>query len=186
MKTRAITLTAVFTALTVVFAQISIPLPFTPIPLSLCMAGSYLAGVLLPMRYALYSQIIYILLGIIGLPVFSGFSGGIGHIAGPTGGYIAAYPLMVILASFVSSRFSKRTPFAFGLGMGCALIVCYLFGSVWYSIVGHISLGQAFLGAVIPFIPMDLVKIVLFSLLAAALDKALKKAGISFSSVTVS
>ena len=177
MKTRSLALTAIFAAITVVFAQISIPLPFTPIPLSLSVAGSYLAGAILPVRYAVYSQLIYILLGIVGLPVFSGFSGGIGHIAWPTGGYIAAYPLMALLVSLVSSRFQKKTPAAFGLGMLAALAVCYLFGSVWYSVVGNITLAQAFLGAVIPFIPMDLVKIVLLSVFAAALHKALKKAG---------
>ena len=177
MKTRSLALSAIFAAITVVFAQISIPLPFTPIPLSLSVAGSYLAGSILPARYAVYSQLIYILLGIIGLPVFGGFSGGIGHIAGPTGGYIAAYPLMALLVSLVSSRFQKKTPVAFGLGMLAALAVCYLFGSVWYSVVGNITLAQAFLGAVIPFIPMDLVKIVLLSVFAAALHKALKKAG---------
>ena len=178
MKTRSLALTAIFAAITVVFAQISIPLPFTPIPLSLCVAGSYLAGSILPTRYAVYSQLIYILLGIIGLPVFGGFSGGIGHIAGPTGGYIAAYPLMALLVSLVSSRFQKKTPAAFGLGMLAALAVCYLFGSVWYlylySAGGASADMLTVLGwCVFPFIIPDAVKIALALMLSKRLSGVL-------------
>lgn len=179
MKTKLLVMTAVFTALTIVFAQLCIPIPFAPIPFTLSMLGCYLAGSVLPAKYAVYSQIIYILLGICGLPVFGGFSGGIGHILGPTGGYIAAYPFMAFLVSFISSRFSKKTPLAFGLGMLAALSLCYLFGSIWYSVVGNITLVHAFAVAVVPFIAMDIIKIVIFSVFATVLERTLKKAGLS-------
>ena len=89
LSIRDLCLIAIFASLAAVTAQISIPIPFSPIPLSCGMIGVYTAGIMLAPRSAFFSQICYLLMGAVGLPVFSGFRGGIAVLFGPTGGYLA-------------------------------------------------------------------------------------------------
>lgn len=176
MKTKNLTLTAIFTALTIVLSQIAIPMPGSVAPLSLSLGAIYLAGAVLPKKYALYSQLLYLLMGVIGLPVFANFTSGVGRILGPTGGYLLAYPLMAFLTALVVELFGKKTLVSYVLGMLASLVVCYLFGSLWYVAVGHVSWAQSLLLTAVPFIATDLLKIAVFALLAAALNRALVKA----------
>ena len=176
MKTKNLTLTAIFTALTIVLAQIAIPMPGSVAPFSLSVGAIYLTGAVLPKKYALYSQLIYLLMGIFGLPVFANFTSGIGRIAGPTGGYLLAYPLMAFLTALVVELFGKKSLLSYAAGMVAALAVCYLFGSLWYVAVGHVGWMESILLTVVPFVAMDLLKIAVFALLAAALNRALGKA----------
>ena len=101
MKTKQLTMTAMFTALTILFAQIILPLSFTPVPLSLSLLPVYLSGAILPKRYAVYSQLVYLLTGVAGLPIFAGFKGGPGVLFGPTGGFLIAYPIMAFLTAWI-------------------------------------------------------------------------------------
>lgn len=176
MKTKDLTLTAIFAALTAVFAQLIIPLPFTPVPFSMGVFAVYLTGVILPKSYALYAQLVYILLGVIGLPVFGGFSGGIGVIAGATGGYIITYPLMAFLVALIPQLFGKKNIATLAVGMVCALAVCYIGGSLWYCAVAKISWAKSIAYTVLPFLPFDLVKIAICAPFGFALNKALGKA----------
>lgn len=102
-RTRLLILSGVFAAVTAVCSWISIPLPFTPVPINLALLGVYLSGGLLGGHYGFYSQLIYVLLGAIGVPVFAGFSGGFGIISGPTGGYIIGYVFAAIVVGLVVS-----------------------------------------------------------------------------------
>ena len=97
-QTKAMTLCALFAALTAVCAQISIPLP-GGVPLSLSVAAVYLTGLLLAPGWAAASQVVYLLLGAFGMPVYAGFSSGMGVLFGPTGGYLFVYPLMALAVS---------------------------------------------------------------------------------------
>lgn len=178
MKTKTLTATAVFAALTAVFAQIIIPLPFTPVPFSMGIFAVYLTGAILPKKTAVYAQVVYLLLGAFGLPVFGGFRGGFGALIGPTGGYLIVYPLMAFLVAWIVGRFGKKSFASLAVGMLTALAVCYLGGSLWFCVVGHVDWAKSVMLTVLPFIPMDLVKIVICSLLGVALDKALSKAGL--------
>ena len=102
MKNRSsvkIVLCGIFAAFTAICAMISIP--FGPVPMNLVHIAIFISAWILGPVWAAASQIIYIVLGIIGLPVFSNFSAGVGHILGPTGGYILAYPLVAYLAGIV-------------------------------------------------------------------------------------
>ena len=85
------TLTALLAAVTAACSWISVPLPFTPVPINLATLAVFLAGGLLGAKYGSISIITYVLLGAIGVPVFNSFTGGIGIITGPTGGYIIGY-----------------------------------------------------------------------------------------------
>ena len=97
LTTREIILCGLFAALVSIFAQISIPLPFTTVPLTLQIFGIAITGLILGSKCAFISTLIYLILGGIGVPVFAQFSAGIGVLFGPTGGYLLAYPLMAFI-----------------------------------------------------------------------------------------
>ncbi len=176
MKTKNLALAAVFTALTAVFAQIMIPLPFTPVPFSMSVFAVYLTGALLPAGWAAGAQAAYLLLGAAGLPVFGGFSGGLGVLAGPTGGYLLVYPLMAAAVAAAAHAPRRRTVPVLAAGMLCALAVCYLGGSLWYCASAGVDWKKSAALTVLPFVPFDLLKIALCAPFAAALGRALEKA----------
>ena len=175
MKTRDLILTAFFAALTVLFSALSIPTPVSPVPFSLSLVAIFLAGALLKKNQAALAQIVYILLGVIGLPVFSKFSGGLGVIAGPTGGYIIAYPVMAYLIAWMIEKINKRNFAVYLLSMLCALIVCYTLGTLWLALEAQLPAAAAISAGVIPFIVPDIIKAILSSVLAVILYKALSK-----------
>ena len=102
MRAAVMARVALMAALTAVGAQISIPLPFTPVPFTLQVPMVVLSGLLLGVRYGALSQVVYLLLGAIGLPVFAKFSAGLGIILGPTGGYLVSYPFAAAVAGLAA------------------------------------------------------------------------------------
>ena len=105
-RTRQITLIGLMTAITCILAPLSIPIG--PVPISLTNFAIYLSLYLLDWKKGTISYILYLLLGLVGLPVFSGFTGGIGKLAGPTGGYIIGFIPMAIIAGIVIDKLSQR------------------------------------------------------------------------------
>jgi biotin transport system substrate-specific component len=167
-------LAAFFAALTGIMTQLQIPLPYVPINLALF--SVYLAGALLGPKYGTLSLAAYILMGAVGAPVFSGFSGGVQKLAGPTGGYIVGY----VACAFVVGALSRRRGFGFfrlALSMLAGLLVCYALGTAWFmAFTGNglwVSLGYC----VFPFLPGDAVKIVLAALAAGRLRAPLAASG---------
>lgn len=172
-RLNSLTRIALMAALTVICAQLIIPLPFTPIPFSLSIVAVLLCGTLLDKRSALIAQLVYLLLGLVGLPVFSGFSGGIGKILGPTGGYIISYLFVAYLTALLLEIWGRRDLLTLSVSMGAGLAVCYLFGSAWLAYMSNISFVAALGAGVLPFVVFDLVKIFLAALLTIALQKPL-------------
>ena len=86
LTAKDLTIIGIFTAVTIVLAQIAIPLPFTPMPISFGLVAVYITGILLSPNQAILTQVIYLLLGAVGVPVFGNFRGGLGALFGPTGG----------------------------------------------------------------------------------------------------
>lgn len=183
-RTAQITITALFAALTAVFSQISFPVPFTPIVFTMGVMAVYLTAALLPKWYALLAQIVYLLLGAIGLPVYSGFHGGIGTLLGPTGGYLMAYPIMALLGAWLRELLEK-TPLPrliqYLIALLATLIPCYLLGSLWYMQVGQVGWMASLSLTALPFIPMDAVKVVFSALLAVPVHAAVRKSGFAAS-----
>ena len=142
-----------------VCSWITIPLPFTPIPINLGTFATFMAGGLLGKRYGAYSIISYVLLGAIGLPVFAGFGAGLGTLAGPTGGFIIGF----ILCAFISGFAATRPPRAFRilLCLTLGLIACYACGIVWFMISTGASLKASLLSCVVTFLFGDALKILL-------------------------
>lgn len=176
MKTKKIVVTAVFAALTAVFAQLAVPLPFSPVPVSLSLFAVFLCGAVLPMREALLSQLVYVLLGTVGVPVFAGFSGGLMR---PTWGYLLAYPLIALLTA-CGVRLAHGKSRAVWVALTAAfmllsLAVCYTLGCLWFAFYTRQTVAAAFALTVTPFVPFDLMKAVAAAAISIPLNKALQK-----------
>ncbi len=130
-------------AVTAVAAQIAIPVP--PVPFTLQVLAVILSGLLLGPRYGALAQAVYVLVGSVGVPVFSEFSGGLGVIVGPTGGYLASYPIAAAVAGLaapVIASASRRRALFFGFLWGCAgLVVIYALGATWLAAVTDLPVG---------------------------------------------
>ena len=168
-KTRRLVFYAMFTALTVVCAQIAIPLP-GDVPLSLATFAVFLSGALLGRFGGAVSMTVYLLLGAVGVPVFAGFRGGFDRVVGPTGGYIIGYIFMALVIGIIVSAFGTRF-FVCIAAMLAGTTVLYAFGTAWYMISTGTAFWPAMMGCVLPFLPGDAVKILLASFCAVRLHK---------------
>lgn len=170
-KLRGLTAAAMLTAITAVTAQIMIPLPFTPIFFSLALLAVFLSGGVLPPRWAAAAQLCYLALGCFGVPVFGGFKGGPGVLLGPTGGYLAAYPIMALLIALLLRGRKRTLPRCMG-AMILAMVVCYLLGTAWFCVQSGAGVAAALSACVFPFILPDLFKALAASFCVLALSRA--------------
>lgn len=157
MKTKKLVYCALFAAVIGIMSLISIPVQ--PIPLNMGMLGVLLAGGMLGKKYGTLSVIVYILLGLVGVPVFAGFRGGLGVLAGPTGGYIVGYVIIAFITGAICEKTRKMrytVPF-----MALSVILCYGLGTVWYCHILQSDFVSAVTLCVLPFIPADIVKVIL-------------------------
>lgn len=171
-NTKNLVLTGLMAALICILGPFSIPLPVSPVPLSLTTLAIYFAVYVLGLKRGTLSCIIYVLLGLVGLPVFSGFSGGPGKLFGPTGGYIIGYIFMVLICGLFIDKWPGKWYLCL-CGMLLGTAVCYVFGSAWLAFQNSLSLPAALMLGAVPFIPGDLLKIGLALILGIALRKAL-------------
>ena len=166
---------AVMAALMCILGPFSVPIG--PVPISVTNLVIYVTVMILSTKLSLTSYIIYLLLGIVGLPVFSGFQGGLSKIAGPTGGYLIGFILMIVICGIFVKKFREK-PVFIGIGMFIATLVAYAFGTVWFVIMMQCSLLYALTVCVFPFIPFDIAKIVIAIIVGSAIYRAMKKAGL--------
>ncbi|MDR0879203.1 MAG: biotin transporter BioY [Clostridioides sp.] len=169
INTRDLTICAIFASLTAILSQISIPLPFTVVPLTMQIFAVGLAGIMLGGRRAFISLLLYVFIGAIGLPVFAGMKGGIGTVLGPTGGFILGFPLMALIVGYFSDKFSSNKMNAIGLLLG--LLLDYGLGVAVFMFVTDMNIIQSLTACVIPFVPLDLVKIAMVSVIGAAVER---------------
>jgi len=168
LRAKSILLSLGFVILLGFLSQIRIPLPFTPVPLTLQTFGLLLIAYYLPLRLALGSVLFYLLLGVMGFPLFSGGKGGLLILSGPTGGYLIGFFFMVYLICFAKEKGLLADPISSFFVAFVGHIVVYLFGSIWF-LAGYTKFGlvndikELLTLTVIPFIPSDIMKCVLFS-----------------------
>lgn len=174
MPVRRMTLTALMTALLCVTAPIT--LPIGPIPLSLTSAVLALSALLLGTDAALCCGL-YLLMGLIGLPVFSGFTGGIGVLTGATGGFILAYLPVTALEGVLLRRTHRLTAQAAVLLTGTALL--HAAGGAWYAAWAGVSAKAALTVCVLPFLPGDVLKLAAVLSVGRALQGRLRAAGLN-------
>jgi biotin transport system substrate-specific component len=152
-------------ALIAICAHIALPLPWTPVPLTLQTFAVLLLGLLLGPAAGAAAAALYLLEGAVGLPVFSPAGPlGIAHLIGPTGGYLLAYPAAAWLTGWLGTRtwFSRQLAAAI-LGS----VVILLVGGLWLSVLTHASLRITLFQAVVPFLPGDALKCVAAAAIAA-------------------
>ncbi len=165
---------AVFAALLCVLAPLSIPIG--PVPISLTILVIYLAVVVIGTKYSLISYIVYLLLGLCGLPVFSGFSGGVAKLAGPTGGYLIGFILMILVGGTLYQKTTKV--WLGGIYLFIGVLIDYVFGTIWFILMMDTTLSYALSVCVLPFLPVDIIKIVLAIALGTIVKNALVKANL--------
>lgn len=153
------TYVALMTAILCILGPIAIPIPFSPVPISLATFGLYLIAYIMPWKKAVLSCILYLIIGLAGMPVLSGFSGGFGKVFGPTGGYILAYIPLVLIVNIFIHRFQSRTSHIFGFIL--STIVLYGVGSLWLVYTANITLKTALFIGTLPYVPGDVIKIFL-------------------------
>lgn len=174
-KTLDMVYIAMFTVLIAICSWISIP---TTVPFTLQTFGVFVTVGVLGGKRGSLSVLIYLLLGAIGIPVFAGFTGGMGIVLGSTGGYIIGFLLSTLLMWGMEKLLGKKT-WVLALSMVLGLLVCYIFGTIWFMLVytretGAIGLWTALGWCVFPFVIPDLVKIVLALLICTRLAKVIK------------
>ena len=153
------------TVLTVVAAQVSIPLPFTPVPFTLQPMVVLLGGAALGSRLGMTAQALYILLGLAGLPVFAAspvLPQGFARLLGPTGGYLMSYSIAAFAAGYLAERGFDRRYLTSVIAMGAGLAIIFACGVAWMAFgAPHVGLSTAVRAGLVPFIPADIVKVFL-------------------------
>lgn len=172
-STRLLVRIALVTAITCILAPLSIPLPFSPVPLSLTNLVLYISIFVLGWKSATVSYLVYLLLGTVGLPVFSGFAGGLGKLAGPTGGYLVGMIFLTILSGWIAERFSKKPALIF-IGMLLGSAVNYLFGTTWLCMQLHLSFAEGLMIGVVPYLFFDIAKMLIALFVGLTIQKRLK------------
>lgn len=174
VSTKNLTTIALITALICIVSPFSIPIG--PIPVSLSSFIIMLAFAVFKLKKSLIAVCLYILIGAVGVPVFSGFGAGVGKIAGPSGGFILGYILMILamgLVTFLTKKITgKRYPLLISLIFGT--IVLYISGSVWMSITSGLAYKEVLPLAVLPFILPDAAKIAAVYLISPRISKVVR------------
>ncbi|MBQ9833486.1 MAG: biotin transporter BioY [Clostridia bacterium] len=176
-KIKRMTYTALFAVVIAICSWIAVPatVPFTLQSFAVFAALTILGG-----KYGLFAIVLYIVLGAVGLPVFSNFTGGIGVLFGPTGGYIFGFVAMAILYWLITHFFGERL-FVRVAAIALGLVVCYALGTVQfmtvYSMPKEQGLWSAFSMCVLPFIVPDIIKIALAFAAAGRLSRYIKLKG---------
>lgn len=157
VQLRSSIVAATFTALITVGAFISIPLPFTPVPIVLQNFFVLLAALLLGWKWAAVSVALYLLLGAVGLPVFSAARGGLGHFFGPTGGYLIGFLVCAVAAGLL--RRPRGGILLNLLAAVVGILTIYLVGVPWLKSVAGMNWAAALGAGVVPFLIGDAIKI---------------------------
>jgi biotin transport system substrate-specific component len=167
---RMMVFASLFAALTAAGAYIQIPIPFSPVPVTLQVFFVLLAGSMLKSKWGGLSMLVYTLLGIAGLPVFAGGSSGMGVLLGPTGGYIIGF----ILAAYIIGKLSEKVEntgksgfFFNALNMSAGILIIYVCGFIQLMFVAEIGPATALALGVVPFLPGEIVKTVVAAYIAS-------------------
>lgn len=187
MKTKQITTAAIAAAVLCLSAYISIPLGFTPVPLTLQTLAIGMIAILLSPSASFLTVLVYILIGAVGIPVFSGGTGGVGKLVSPTGGYIFAFiiaaPVMSLTKGFFTRLFgrithNRRIADILGYsvnGIVIGMTIIYLIGSIYMKFMLKKSFAAVLAAAVIPFIPLDIVKCIAAAIICVPILKVIEK-----------
>jgi biotin transport system substrate-specific component len=170
VTTKQLVMAAMCTALMAVLSPLSIPMP-VGVPLTLQTMIIALSGYLLGWRLGLLATGTYVMLGVVGLPVFAGYNSGMGVLFGMTGGFIFGFFVIVVLCGLPFQKTGISIPLGL-TGIG----ICHVFGIIQFSLVTSNTVLQSFLLVSLPYVPKDLVSVIAAYYLAAAVRKSLHAA----------
>ena len=171
VNVRAMVFTAIIAALICVASPFSIPMPGL-VPISLGTFAIYLGSALLGCKRATVAVAVFILIGAVGLPVFTGFTGGFAKLLGVTGGYIIGYVPLAYITGIFSEKFNNKI-FFMPVGMILGTIALYVFGTAWFMIATGSNLEAALMSCVVPFLIGDSIKIAVATAIAKPLQTRL-------------
>lgn len=174
LKTRDLTLIALFAALIAICAWITVPMP--DVPFTMQVFGIFMALLLLGGRRGTWSILLYLLLGAVGLPVFSGFRGGMGALLSVTGGYLMGFAFSGLVYWAITAAVKKDSLIVQVCSLLAALFVCYTFGTLWFVLVylhggSTVSVGLVLMKCVVPYLIPDFAKLALSVTIAKAVKK---------------
>lgn len=161
MKTKTITTSALFVAVMAICSWISIPIPGTAVPINLGTFGVIMTGYILGKKNGVISVLIFLLLGAIGLPVFHGFTGGLGILTGPTGGFLIGYIALAFcsgMSNDLNAKSSINKQVSYILCVLLGEIILYSAGVMYFMTLTKASLATALLACVLPFLIGDGIK----------------------------
>ncbi len=163
---------AIFTAIIVVMAQITIPMPFG-VPMTMQTFAITLAAVVLGAKKSAYAILVYVLMGSVGMPVFAGFKGGIGALVGPTGGFLLSFPIMAYIIGYGAEKLPNKFYFILFLILGIASN--YTVGVLMFCMIMPADIMTGITACVLPFIPTEVIKATLASVAGIKIKKKLGK-----------
>lgn len=178
-NTRNLVLCAMCAAITCILAPLSIPLT-GGVPVSLATFAVMLSGVLLGGPLGALSQLIYVLLAAVGLPVLAGWTGGLGIVLGMTGGYIIGYIPCAWLTGLIYKKYgvTAKKPvkiLSMILGMTAGNIALYVIGTAWYMFITEMTLEASLAACVIPFIPGNIIKMAAVIIIGLPVENAIRR-----------
>ena len=179
LSTKSIVLSGMFAAILAAISQISIPMP-TGVPITIQVFGIALVGAVLGWRLGLFATLAYILIGAAGVPVFAGFRGGIASLTGLAGGYILAWPIMVIFCGLRFRTESKRLSLLLSILFALlGLIIDEIAGGVQWSLLsgGAMTLQAVFAYSMVAFVPKDVIITILAVVIGRQIRKPLYRSG---------
>lgn len=175
LTTYQMAVTALMAAVMCVLGPLTVPIG--AVPISLANFVICLTAWLLGPKFGTLSVAVYLCIGLIGVPVFSGYGAGLAKLAGPTGGYLVGYLLLELIGGLFIEK-SNGNPVVSGIGLVLGDAACYVLGTAWFVFQMQCELGYALSVCVYPFIALDLAKIVVSCVVGALLRKRLVQAGV--------
>lgn len=176
-STYEMSLIAIMTAITCILGPLSVPIPFSVVPISFTNLAIYFTVFILGRKKGTISYVIYLLLGLAGLPIFSGFTGGPGKLFGPTGGYLIGFIFMAFISGFFIDLFYGNL-FLCLLGLLLGTAVNYLLGTAWLAYQMNLTFYQALMAGVIPYLIGDGIKIAIALIAGPMIRKRLTRANL--------
>ena len=175
-KTKNLVIIGIMTAITCILGPLSIAIPISPVPISFTTLAIFFSAIILGWKKGAISCLIYLLIGLVGLPVFSGFSAGPTKLLGMTGGYLISFVFMALITGFFAEKFKNKIHM-YVLGMVIGTILTYTIGTAWLAYLSGMSLSAALFAGVIPYIPGDIAKIIIAAINAPIIKRRLEKNG---------
>lgn len=167
---RDLSYASLFAALTGILGYLTIPLPFSPVPITGQTLAVMLAGCVLTPIQAGLSILTFLLMGVIGIPVFSGGRAGIGVIAGPSGGYLIGFLVGAVIISLIARRSRNFLVLLMACLVG-GIVVVHVLGFPWLGHVTGMDMVSAIMAGSLPFIPGDLFKVVIAAIIGSKINR---------------